>query len=767
MQNKHLRNIAIIAHVDHGKTTLVDEMLKQGGAYRENQEVVDRVMDSGDLERERGITILAKNTSIQYGDTKINIVDTPGHADFGGEVERILKMVNGVILLVDAAEGPMPQTRFVLSRALELGHRVIVVVNKIDRPDQRVYEVIDEVLELLMDLDATSEQLDSPMLFCSGRNGTASCSPTVQGTDLKPLFDTILEYIPAPEAEVDQPFQMLVSSIDYNEFVGRIAIGRIERGTLKQNQEIAVCNYHDPEAVLRKAKATAIYEFDGLGRKPVTEAFAGNIIAMSGIPDVTIGDTICVPGAVEALPFVKISAPTLEMTFSVNDSPFAGREGKFVTSRQIRERLFRETLRDVSLRVTETDTETAFNVAGRGEMSLSILIETMRREGYEFQVSPARVLYKEIDGKTCEPIERLVVDVPADCVGAVIEKLGQRKADMVEMTPVGSRMKVEFLIPARGLFGYRNDFLTDTKGEGIMASVFDSYAPYKGDISRRGNGSLISFETGESITYGLFNAQERGTLFIGAGVPVYGGMVIGVSPRSEDMTVNVCKKKQLTNTRASGSDDALRLVPPRQMSLEQCLEFLADDELLEVTPKSLRIRKRILDHEKRMKIEFLIPARGLFGYRSDFLTDTKGEGIMASVFDSYAPYKGEISRRGNGSIVSFETGESITYGLFNAQERGTLFIGAGIPVYGGMVIGVSPRSEDMTVNVCKKKQLTNTRASGSDEALRLVPPKQMSLEQCLEFLADDELLEVTPKSLRMRKSILDHEKRMKALHSKK
>ena len=601
MQNEHLRNIAIIAHVDHGKTTLVDEMLKQGGAYRENQEVVDRVMDSGDLERERGITILAKNTAIQYGDTKINIVDTPGHADFGGEVERVLKMVNGVILLVDAAEGPMPQTRFVLSRALELGHRVIVVVNKIDRPDQRVYEVIDEVLELLMDLDATSEQLDSPMLFCSGRNGTASCSPTVQGTDLKPLFDTILEYIPAPEANVDEPFQMLVSSIDYNEFVGRIAIGRIERGTLKQNQEIAVCNYHDPEAVLRKAKATAIYEFDGLGRKSVAEAFAGNIIAMSGIPDVTIGDTICVPGTVEALPFVKISAPTLEMTFSVNDSPFAGREGKFVTSRQIRERLFRETLRDVSLRVTETDKETAFNVAGRGEMSLSILIETMRREGYEFQVSPARVLYKEIDGKKCEPIERLVVDVPGDCVGAVIEKLGQRKADMVEMTPVGSRMKVEFLVPARGLFGYRNEFLTDTRGEGIMASVFDSYAPYKGDLSRRNTGSLIAFETGESITYGLFNAQERGALFIGAGVPVYAGMVVGVSPKQEDITVNVCKKKQLTNMRASGSDEALRLVPHRILSLEQCLEFLADDELLEVTPKSLRIRKRILDHEKRMK----------------------------------------------------------------------------------------------------------------------------------------------------------------------
>ena len=451
MQNEHLRNVAIIAHVDHGKTTLVDEMLKQGGVYRENQEVVDRVMDSGDLERERGITILAKNTAVRYKDVKINVVDTPGHADFGGEVERILKMVNGVILLVDAAEGPMPQTRFVLSRALELGHRVIVVINKIDRPDQRIHEVIDEVLELLMDLNATSEQLDSPMLFCSGRQGTASYSPDVPGTDLKPLFETILEYIPAPEADVDQPFQMLVSSIDYNEFVGRIAIGRIERGTLKQNQEIAVCNYHDPDAAPKKAKAVSIYEFEGLAKKQVTESTAGNIIAMSGIPDITIGDTICAPTAVEALPFVKISAPTLEMTFSVNDSPYAGREGKFVTSRQIRDRLYRETLKDVSLKVTDTDRDSAFNVAGRGEMSLSILIETMRREGYEFQVSPPRVLYKEIDGKKCEPIERLVVDVPGDCVGSVIEKLGQRKGDLVEMTPVGDRMKVEFLIPARGL----------------------------------------------------------------------------------------------------------------------------------------------------------------------------------------------------------------------------------------------------------------------------------------------------------------------------
>ena len=602
MQNEKLRNVAIIAHVDHGKTTLVDQMLKQGGVYRENQETVERVMDSNDLERERGITILAKNTAIQYGDTKINIVDTPGHADFGGEVERILKMVNGVILLVDAAEGPMPQTRFVLSRALELGHRVIVVVNKIDRPDQRIHEVIDEVLELLLDLDATPEQLDSPMLFCSARQGVASYSPDVPGTDLKPLFDTILSYIPAPEADLDQPFQMLVSAIDYNEFVGRIAIGRVERGVLKQNQEIAVCNYHDPDAPAKKAKAVSMYEFQGLGKQPITEATAGNIIAMSGIGDITIGDTICAPDCVEPLPFVKISAPTMEMTFSVNDSPYAGREGKFVTSRQLRDRLFRETLKDVSLRVTEIDGATdAFNVAGRGEMSLSILIETMRREGYEFQVSPPRVLYRTIDGKKCEPIERLVADVPSESVGAVIEKLGSRKGDLIEMTPVGSRMKLEFLIPARGLFGYRNEFLTDTRGEGIMASVFDSYAPYKGDLSRRNTGSLVSFETGQSVSYGLFNAQERGALFIGPGVKVYEGMIVGVSPKQEDITVNVCKKKQMTNMRAAGSDEALRLVPPRKLSLEQCLEFLADDELLEVTPESLRMRKTILNHEKRMK----------------------------------------------------------------------------------------------------------------------------------------------------------------------
>lgn len=601
MQDTKLRNVAIIAHVDHGKTTLVDEMLKQGGIYRENQATVERVMDSNDLERERGITILAKNTAVHYKDVKINIVDTPGHADFGGEVERILKMVNGVILLVDAAEGPMPQTRFVLSKALELGHKVIVVVNKVDRPDQRIHEVMDEVLELLLDLNATDEQFESPTLFCSGRRGTASYSPDVPGTDLVPLFETILNYIPAPEADTEAPFQMLVSSIDYNEFVGRIAIGRIERGTVKQNQEIAVCNFHQPDAAPQKAKATALYQFDGLGRVPVTEATAGNIIAMSGIGEITIGDTICAPDAVEPIEFVKISAPTIEMTFSVNDSPFAGKEGKFVTSRQIRERLFRETMKDVSLRVTETDSTDAFNVAGRGEMSLSILIETMRREGYEFQVSPPRVLYQEIDGKMCEPVERLVVDVPSDSVGAVIEKIGARKGDLLEMTPVGDRMKLEFLVPSRGLFGYRNEFLTDTKGEGIMASVFDSYAPMKGEIQRRNSGSLVSFETGESVTYGLYNAQERGVLFIGAGVPVYAGMVVGETPKQEDISVNICKKKQLTNMRASGSDDALRLTPPRQMSLEQCLEFLADDELLEVTPESLRLRKRLLDHAARMR----------------------------------------------------------------------------------------------------------------------------------------------------------------------
>ncbi len=597
-----LRNIAIIAHVDHGKTTLVDEMLRQSGVYRANQEIVERVMDSNDLERERGITILAKNTAVWYKDTKINIVDTPGHADFGGEVERILKMVNGVILLVDAAEGPMPQTRFVLSHALALGHRVIVVVNKIDRPDQRVHEVVDEVLELLMDLNATDEQLDSPMLFCSGRQGTASYSPDVVGTDLKPLFETILEYIPEPGMDTEAPFQMLVSSIDYNEYVGRIAIGRIERGTVKQNQEIEVCNYHDPDAPTLKAKAVSLYQFEGLERIPVPEAGAGNIIAMSGIGEVTIGDTICERGFAEPLPFVKIGAPTMAMTFTVNDSPFAGREGKFVTSRQIRERLMRETLKDVSLKVSDVPNSTdSFNVAGRGEMSLSILIETMRREGYEFQVTPPRVLYQEIDGRRCEPVERVVIDVPQDYMGSVMEKLGARKGEFVEMTPVGSRMRLEYLVPSRGLFGYRSEFLTDTKGEGVLASVFDRYEPFKGEIARRSSGSLISFETGEAVAYGIWNAQERGAMFITPGTKVYAGMVVGVCSKSDDVPVNVCRTKHLTNTRAAGSDEALRLVPPRQLSLEQCLEFLADDELLEVTPKSLRLRKSILDHSQRMK----------------------------------------------------------------------------------------------------------------------------------------------------------------------
>ncbi len=598
----NLRNIAIIAHVDHGKTTLVDALLAQGGALREKQSVQDRVMDSNDLERERGITILAKNTAVNYGEAKINIVDTPGHADFGGEVERILKMVNGVILLVDAAEGPMPQTRFVLERALQLGHKVIVVVNKIDRPDQRVYEVIDEVLELLLDLDATDEQLDSPMLFCSARQGVCSLSPEVKGEDLRPLLDTIIDYIPAPQQDTIAPFQMLVSAIDYNEYVGRIAIGRIERGKLHQNQEIAVCDFHR-ERPVRKAKAVNIYEFEGLSKTAVTEAAAGSIIALSGIGDVTIGDTVCAPDSVEPLPFVKISAPTIEMTFSVNDSPFAGREGQFVTTRQIRDRLFRETLKDVSLRVSEIENSDSFNIAGRGEMHLSILIETMRREGYEFQVSPPRVLYKEIDGRLCEPMDKVVLDVPESAVGAVMEKLSSRKGDFVQMNPVGSRMKMEFIVPVRGLFGYRNEFLTDTRGEGILASVFDSYAPVKGEVSRRSHGSLVSHETGESVAYGLFNAQDRGALMIGSGVPVYAGMVVGICPKNEDITVNVCKKKQLSNMRASGSDEALRLVPPRVLSLEQCMEFLADDELLEVTPKNLRIRKSILDHGMRMRAQ--------------------------------------------------------------------------------------------------------------------------------------------------------------------
>ena len=600
MVRNDLRTIAIIAHVDHGKTTLVDEMLKQGGAFRENQEVEDRVMDSNDIERERGITILAKNTSVKYNGVKINIIDTPGHADFGGEVERVLKMVDGVLLLVDAAEGPMPQTRFVLSKALELGHKIIIVVNKIDRPDARLDEIGDEVLELLLDLDASDEQLESPILFCSGRAGTCSLSQYEAGTDLKPLFDTILDYIPAPEGDENGPMQMLISSIDYNDYVGRTGIGRVERGVIKVNQPVIVGDYHETKKPYN-SKIVTISQIEGLGKANVDEAKVGDIVWISGIENITIGDTLCAADNYEPLPFVKISEPTVEMTFSVNDSPFAGREGRFVTSRQLRERLFKEVLRDVSLRVSETESTDAFRVCGRGEMHLSILIENMRREGYELGVSTPKVLMKEIDGVLCEPMERLVIDVPEDCTGPVMEKMGTRKGELQSMHPQGSRMRLEFIIPARGLFGYKSEFLTDTRGEGVMSSIFENYQPYKGDIPRRNTGSLISFETGEAVTYGLYNAQERGSLFIGAGTPVYEGMVVGASPKVEDLVVNVCKKKHLTNTRASGSDDALRLVPPRRLSLEDSLEFIADDELLEVTPKSIRIRKRILDNALRAK----------------------------------------------------------------------------------------------------------------------------------------------------------------------
>ena len=600
MVRTDLRNIAIIAHVDHGKTTLVNEMLRQGGAFRENQVIQDRIMDSGDLERERGITILSKNCSCTYKGIKINIIDTPGHADFGGEVERVLKMADGVLLLVDAAEGPMPQTRFVLSRALELGLMLIVVVNKVDRPDARVNEVINEILELLMDLDATDEQFDSPMLFCSGRSGTASYSPDVAGTDLEPLFETIRNYIQCPVGEEDQPLQMLISSIDYNDYVGRIGVGRVERGEIRVGDEVLVCDYHD-SSVQRKERISALFQFTDVRREPCTVAKVGDIVAVSGIGDVTIGNTLCDVNDPDPLPFVKISEPTVEMTFSVNDSPLAGTEGDFVTSRQLKDRLFRELLKDVSLRVEETDTTDSFRVLGRGEMHLSILIETMRREGYELMVSTPKVLYKEIDGVMCEPYERLVCDVPQDCVGSVMEKIGSRKGELLEMLPQGSRTRLEFLIPSRGLFGYRNEFMSDTKGEGIMSSVFEKYAPRKGDISIRQNGSLVAFETGDSVAYGLYNAQERGSLFIGPGVKVYAGMVVGASPKPGDVTVNVCKKKHVSNMRASGSDEALRLTPPRQLSLEQCIEYLAEDELLEVTPKSLRIRKRELDHAQRMR----------------------------------------------------------------------------------------------------------------------------------------------------------------------
>ncbi len=599
-KREDLRNVAIIAHVDHGKTTLVDQLLRQSGIFRANEAVAERVMDSGDLERERGITILSKNTAVKYGGTKINIVDTPGHADFGGEVERVLMMVDGVLLLVDAFEGCMPQTRFVLKKALGLGKKPLVVLNKIDRPGARPAEVVDEVLDLFIELGASEDQLDFPVAYCSAREGCASLDPSVPGADMKPLFEMILNQVPAPEGDLDGPTQVLFSNIDYDEYVGRIGIGRVERGEIKVGQQVAICG--GGEEGHRNAKISKLYQFEGLKRVEAESAKLGDIIAVSGITDLNIGETACTTDHIDPLPFVKIDEPTVSMLFKVNDSPFAGREGKFVTSRQIRERLQRETMKDVSLRVTEVENSTdSFNVAGRGEMSLSILMETMRREGYEFQVSPPRVLFREIDGVKCEPIERLVVDVPADCVGSVIEAIGRRKGDMLDMTPVGDRMKVQFLVPSRGLFGYRNEFLTATKGEGIMASVFEEYAPMKGDIARRSTGSLVAFETGEAVTYGLYNAQERGALFIGAGTPVYAGMIVGECPKQEDISVNVCKKKQLTNMRASGSDEALRLVPPRQMSLEQDLEFLADDELLEVTPENLRLRKRILDHGLRMR----------------------------------------------------------------------------------------------------------------------------------------------------------------------
>ncbi len=600
MIRNDLRNVAIIAHVDHGKTTLVDEMLKQGGAYRENQETEDRVMDSNALERERGITILAKNTAIHYKDVKINVIDTPGHADFGGEVERILKMVNGVILLVDAAEGPMPQTRFVLQRALALNHRVIVVINKIDKPDARLGEVEDEVLELLLDLGANDEQLDSPMLYCSGRAGTASESPTEEGVNLEPLFDKILDYIPAPEGDENGELQLLVSSIDYNDYVGRIGIGRIERGSIRKNQDAYICNYHTAAAP-RRTKVVAVSQFDGLGRVPVETATVGDIVCFSGAEEITIGDTITSLNAPEPLEFVKVSEPTLEMTFAVNSSPFAGKEGKFVTSRQLRERLYRELLKDVSLRVTDGETTEEFKVAGRGEMHLSILLENMRREGFELCCSNPRVLYKEIDGVRCEPMERVTLDVPAEYVGAVVEKLGRRKGDLLEMAPVGNRSRIEYLIPARGLFGYRSEFLTDTHGEGIMNTIFDSYQPYRGEIARRYTGSLVASETGVTTRYGLYNTQERGAMFVGPQTPVYEGMIVGECPKNEDIAINPCKEKHLTSIRSSGADEKLLLTPPIIFTLEEAIEFINDDELIEITPKSIRLRKKILNNELRMK----------------------------------------------------------------------------------------------------------------------------------------------------------------------
>ncbi len=600
MIREDLRNVAIIAHVDHGKTTLVDGLLKQGGIYRDNQETVTRVMDSGDLEKERGITILAKNTSVHYKDIKINIIDTPGHADFGGEVERILKMVNGVILLVDAAEGPMPQTRFVLQKALELNHRVIVCINKIDKPDARIGEVEDEILELLMDLGANDEQLDSPMLYCSGRSGTAVEDPTEEGVDLTPLFEKIVDYIPAPEGDEAGELQLLVSSIDYNDYVGRIGIGRIERGSIRVGQEVAICNYHSPESV-KKTKIVSLYQIEGLVRKPVETAAMGDIVCFSGAGEITIGDTITVVGNPQPLEFVKVSEPTMEMTFMVNNSPLAGKEGKFVTSRQIRDRLYRELLKDVSLRVSDGDTTDEFRVAGRGEMHLSILLETMRREGFELACSNPRVLYKEIDGQKCEPMERVTLDVPMDYVGVVVEKLGQRKGDLLSMSPVGSRTRIEYSIPARCLFGYRSEFLTATHGEGVINTIFDGYAPYRGEIVMRFTGTLIASADGETTRYGLYKTQERGQLFVGPQTQVYEGMIVGENPKNDDIAVNPCQKKQLTAIRSAGADEKLLLTPPKLFTLEEAIEYITDDDLIEVTPKSIRLRKKILNTEVRMK----------------------------------------------------------------------------------------------------------------------------------------------------------------------
>ncbi len=604
-KREDVRNIAIIAHVDHGKTTLVDGLLKQSGVFRAGQDVVERVMDSNDIERERGITILSKNTAVIYKGTKINIVDTPGHADFGGEVERVLKMVNGVVLLVDAFEGPMPQTKFVLGKALELDLPVIVCINKIDRPEARPAEVVDEVLELLLEMDASDAQLDCPFVYASAKAGFAKLSLDDDSKDMTPLFETILNYIPAPEGDPDAPTQMLISTIDYNEYVGRIGVGKIDNGSLRVNQEVVIVNHHDPDK-MKRVKVSKLYEFDGLNKVEVDKAGIGSIVAVSGIADIHIGDTLCSPESPSPIPFQKISEPTIAMQFLVNDSPFAGQEGKYVTSRHLRDRLFRELNTDVSLRVEETESPDCFKVSGRGELHLSVLIENMRREGYEFAVSKAEVLYKEDEkGRRLEPMELVYVDVPEEFSGSVIQKLSLRKGELQGMgTANGGYTRLEFLIPSRGLIGYRGEFLKDTKGNGIMNQIFDGYGLYKGDISYRKNGSLIAFETGESVTYGLFNAQERGTLFIGPGEKVYAGMVVGENCKADDVEVNVCKTKHLSNTRASGSDDALKLTPPREMSLEQCLEFIDTDELLEVTPKKLRIRKRILDSKLRKRSSF-------------------------------------------------------------------------------------------------------------------------------------------------------------------